>query len=52
MNKCKPTEPTKPSLTINPAISRDNDKGTCMLISAVISGDRNLIKKEADKIVK
>jgi hypothetical protein len=25
----------------------DNEKGTCMLIDAAISGDRNVIKKEA-----
>jgi len=33
-------------------IIRDNEKGTCMLIDVVISGDRNVIKKEADKILK
>ena len=33
-------------------IIRDNGKGTCMLIDVVISGDRNVIKKEAEKIVK
>ena len=33
-------------------IIRDNEKGTCMLIDVAISGDRNLIKKEADKILK
>ena len=26
-------------------IIRDNEKGTCMLIDAAISGDRNVIKK-------
>ena len=30
----------------------DNEKGTCMLIDIAISGDRNLIKKEAEKILK
>jgi hypothetical protein len=30
----------------------DNEKGTCMLINVAISGDRNLIKKEAEKILK
>jgi len=30
----------------------DNEKGTCMLIDVAISGDRNLIKKEAKKILK
>jgi len=33
-------------------IIRDNEKGTCMLIDVAISGDRNLIKKEAEKIIK
>jgi len=33
-------------------IIRDNVKGTCMLIDVAISGVRNVIKKEADKILK
>jgi hypothetical protein len=33
-------------------IIRDNEKGTCMLIDAAISGDRNVIKKGAEKILK
>ena len=33
-------------------IIHDNEKGTCMLIDVAISGDRNVIKKEADNIVK
>jgi hypothetical protein len=33
-------------------IIRDNKKGTCMLIDTVIPGDRNVIKKEAEKILK
>jgi len=33
-------------------IIRDNKKGTCMLIDVAILGDRNVIKKEADKILK
>ena len=33
-------------------IIRDNEKGTCMLIDVAISGDRNVIKKEAGKILK
>ena len=33
-------------------IIRDNEKGTCMLIEVAISGDRNLIKKGAKKILK
>ena len=30
----------------------DNEKGTCMLIDTAISGDRNVIKKEAEKVLK
>jgi hypothetical protein len=30
----------------------DNEKGTCMLIDVAVSGDRNVIKKEAEKILK
>ena len=30
----------------------DNEKGTCKLIDVAISGDRNVIKKEAKKILK
>jgi hypothetical protein len=33
-------------------IIRDNEKRTCMLIDVAISGDRNVIKKEAKKILK
>jgi len=33
-------------------IIRDNEKRTCMLIDAAISGARNMIKKEAEKILK
>ena len=33
-------------------IIRDNEKGTCMLIVVAISGDRNAIKNEAEKILK
>jgi hypothetical protein len=33
-------------------INRDNENGTCMLIDAAISGDRNVTKKEAEKILK
>jgi len=35
-----------------PDIIRDNEKGTCILIDVAISGDRNVIKKEAKKILK
>jgi hypothetical protein len=37
----------KPDIVI-----RDNEKGTCMLIDVAISGDRNVIKKEAAKVLK
>jgi len=33
-------------------IIRYNEKGTCMLIDVAISGNRNVIKKETDKILK
>jgi hypothetical protein len=33
-------------------IIRDNEKGTCVLIDIAITGDRNVIKKEAEKILK
>jgi len=33
-------------------IIRDNEKGTCMLIDVTISGDRYVIKKEAENILK
>jgi hypothetical protein len=33
-------------------IIRDNEKRTCMLIDVAISGDRNVIKKEVEKIPK
>jgi hypothetical protein len=33
-------------------IIRDNEKGTCMLIDVVNSGDRNMIKKEDEKILR
>jgi len=36
----------KPYITI-----RDNEEGTCMLIAVAISGDRNVIKREAEKIL-
>jgi len=37
----------KPDIIIS-----DNEKGTCMLIDVSISGDGNVIKKEAEKILK
>ena len=33
-------------------IIRDNGKRTCMLIDVAIPGDRNVIKKEAEKVLK
>jgi hypothetical protein len=33
-------------------IIRDNEKATCMLIDVAISGDRKVIKKEAEKLLK
>jgi len=32
--------------------NNNNEKETCMLIDVAISGDRNVIKKEAEKILK
>jgi len=32
-------------------IIHDNEKGMCVLIDVAMSGDRNLIKKEAQKIL-
>jgi hypothetical protein len=37
----------KPDIVI-----RDNEMITCMLIDVAIPGDRNMIKKEAEKILK
>jgi hypothetical protein len=31
---------------------RNNEKGSCMFIDVAISGDRNVIKKKAEKILK
>jgi hypothetical protein len=33
-------------------IIRDNEKRTCVLIDVAISGDRSMIKKETEKILK
>ena len=33
-------------------VIRDNEKRTCMLIDVAISGERNVFKKEAKKILK
>ena len=37
----------KPDIVI-----RDNEKRTCLLIDVAIPGDRHVIKKEAEKILK
>jgi len=34
------------------SITRENEEGTCMLRDVAISGDRIVIKKDADKILK
>ena len=39
-------------IVIPDIIIRDTEKGTCMLIDVAISEDRNVIKKEAEKILK
>jgi hypothetical protein len=41
------TPNNKPDIIIH-----DNEKSTCMLIDVAIPGDRNVIKKEAEKILK
>jgi hypothetical protein len=33
-------------------ITCDNEEGICMLIDVAISEDKNLVKKEAEKILK
>jgi len=33
-------------------IAHDNEEGTCMLTDVAISGDRIVIKKDAEKILK
>jgi hypothetical protein len=48
-NNNKQTDRTIPNNKPNIMI-RDNEKGTCMLIDVAIPGDRNVIKKEAEKI--
>ena len=34
------------------SIIRDNEKGTCVLIDVAVSGDKNVIKKEAEMVLK
>jgi len=50
-------EPTSTNLQNYPQkqhrhYNRGNENGACMLIEVAISGDRNVIKKEAEKILK
>ena len=45
------TDRTIPNNKVN-NIMHDDEKGTCMLIDVAISGDRNVIKKEAENISK
>jgi len=45
------TDRTIPSNKLDIIIG-DNERRTCMLIDVAISGDRNVIKKEAEKILK
>jgi hypothetical protein len=45
------TDRTIPSNNLD-VIIPDSEEGTCMLIDVAISGDRNVIKKEAEKILK
>ena len=34
------------------SITRDNKQGTCMLIDVAITGDRNVIKRGGERILK
>ena len=47
MQTDKSTPNNKPDIII-----RDNEKRTCILIDVTISGDRNVIKKEAENVLK
>ena len=49
-NQQMQTDRTNPNNKLD--IIHDNEKGTCMLIDVAISGDRNVIKMEAEKILK
>jgi len=46
------TDRTIPNNNKPDIIICDNEKGTCMLIDVAISEDRNVIKKEAEQILK
>jgi hypothetical protein len=50
-NKQVQTDRTIPNNKLD-IIIRDNEKRTCMSIDVAIWGDRNVIKKEAEKILK
>jgi hypothetical protein len=54
LNKRNPTTQTDRTIPNNnpDIIIHGNGKGTCRLIGVVISGDRNVIRKEAEKILK
>ena len=45
------TDRTAPNNKPDIVIRDNNKKGTCMLIDVAIPGDRNVIKKEIDKIL-
>jgi enolase len=49
-NKQVQTDRTIPNNKLD-IIIQDNEKGTCMLIDVAIPGDRNVIKKEAEKVL-
>jgi len=44
---CRTIPNNKPAILV-----RDNEKGTCMLIDVAVFGDRNVIKIEAETILK
>ena len=48
-NKQVQTDRTIPSNKPD-IIARDNETGTCVLMDVAISGDRNVIKKEAERL--
>jgi hypothetical protein len=45
------TDRTIPNIKLD-IIIHDNKEGTCMLIDFAIPGDKNVIKKETEKILK
>ena len=50
-NQQAQVDPTNPNNEPDVMI-RYNEKGTCVLIDVAISGERNVIKKVGDKILK